>query len=194
MWKLSSASDWLDRLNQSRHAMLWLFIASMLETLLIPIPIEVILIPWMLRHPERRWRVAAVALTGNLTAALLGFYLGAYALAAWGDGLISFFGGQQAFEAFQQRFSEQGFLAIMLIGIVPIPFQSAMLVAGASGYPVGLFLLAALVGRGVRYFGLAALVALVEDQAMALWQRYSRPLGVIGLTLTGVWLWQAFIA
>ncbi|KPM76795.1 YqaA family protein [Cobetia sp. UCD-24C] len=194
MWKLSSASDWLDRLNQSRHAMLWLFIASMLETLLIPIPIEVILIPWMLRHPERRWRVAAVALAGNLTAALLGFYLGAYALAAWGDGLISFFGGQQAFEAFQQRFSEQGFLAIMLIGIVPIPFQSAMLVAGASGYPVGLFLLAALVGRGVRYFGLAALVALVEDQAMALWQRYSRPLGVIGLTLTSVWLWQAFIA
>ena len=194
MWKLSSASDWLDRLNHSRHAMLWLFIASMLETLLIPIPIEVVLIPWMLRHPERRWRVAAVALAGNLTAALLGFYLGAYALATWGDGLIGFFGGQQAFESFQQRFSEQGFLAIMLIGIVPIPFQSAMLVAGASGYPVALFLLVALIGRGVRYFGLAALVALVEDQALALWQRYSRPLGVIGLALTGVWLWQAFIA
>ena len=193
MLKLSSASDWLDRLNHSRHAMLWLFVASVLETLLIPIPIEVILIPWMLRHPERRWRIAAVALAGNLSAALVGFYLGAHALALWGDSLIGLFGGQQAFEAFQQRFSEQGFVAIMLIGIVPIPFQSAMLVVGASDYPVGLFMLAALIGRGLRYFGLAALVALVEDRAMALWRRYSRPLGLVGLVAVGAWLWQAFV-
>ena len=65
--RLTSARAWLDRLDKSRHAMTLLFLASMMETLLIPIPIEVILIPWMLCHADRKWRIATVALAGNLT-------------------------------------------------------------------------------------------------------------------------------
>lgn len=188
---LASATTWFNRLEESGHAYWLLFLASVLETLLIPIPIEIILIPWMMAHPEKKWRIASVALAGNLFAATLGYGLGSLAMEQWGESLIAAYGGQAAYADFQARFAEDGFMAILAIGIVPVPFQIAMLVAGASDYPLVLFLLAALLARGVRYFGLALLVALFGDAAMKLWQRHSRLVGIGLLVLFVGWMvWQ----
>ena len=192
--KLTSARAWLDRLDKSRHAMTLLFFASMMETLLVPIPIEVILIPWMLCHPQRKWRIAAVALAGNLTAATFGYYLGAFAMDQWGDTLVGFFGGRDAYEAFDQRFRNDGFTAILAIGIIPIPFQIAMLVAGASGYPIALFLVAACIARGIRYFGLALLIQVAGKAALDLWNRHAKPIGIAGVLLFAAWLWFKWFA
>lgn len=192
--KLTSARAWLDRLDRSRHAMTLLFFASMMETLLVPIPIEVILIPWMLCHPQRKWRIAAVALAGNLTAATLGYYLGVFAMDQWGDTLVGFFGGQEAYDTFDQQFQEDGFTAILAIGIIPIPFQIAMLVAGASGYPIAFFLVAACIARGIRYFGLALLIQVAGKAAMDLWNRHAKPIGAVGLLLFAIWIWFKWFA
>lgn len=188
---LASASAWLDRLAESRHAYWLLFVASVLETLLIPIPIEVILIPWMLLHPEKKWRIASVALAGNLTAATFGYWLGSLAMDQWGDSLIAMYGGQAAYEDFQARFNQDGFMAIVAIAVVPVPFQIAMLIAGASDYPFFLFLLAAVLARSTRYFGLAILVALFGDAAIRLWRQHSKPVGIGLIILFVVWVgWQ----
>lgn len=187
--QLISARAWLNRLDRSRHALWLLFVASMLETLIVPIPIEVILIPWMLCHPHRKWQIAGVALAGNLTAAALGYYAGVFAMEAWGESLIHFFGSEEAYSAFEQRMAEDGFTAILAIGIVPIPFQLAMLAAGASGYSFVLFMLAAMLARGLRYFGLATLVAVAGDKALQVWQQHSRLLGAVAIGLLALWFW-----
>ncbi|GHC21468.1 hypothetical protein GCM10010082_11460 [Kushneria pakistanensis] len=156
-----------------------LFVASVLETLIVPIPIETVLIPWMVLRPERRWWLALIALAGNLMAGAIGYGLGAWAMGHFGDQLISLFGGQQAFNDFDQRFSDNGFLAVLSIGVIPIPFQIAMLVAGSTGYSFLLFMLAAMLARGARYFGLALLVHFFGDRARRLWQRNERTMLVL---------------
>ncbi|REC95302.1 YqaA family protein [Kushneria indalinina] len=159
---------------------IWLlFVASMLETLIVPIPIETVLIPWMVLRPERRWQLALVALAGNLLAAAIGYGLGVWAMGYFGDQLIGLFGGQQAFNDFDQRFSDNGFLAVLSIGVIPIPFQIAMLVAGSTGYSLVLFMLAAMLARGARYFGLALLVHFFGDRALRLWKRHERTMLVL---------------
>jgi membrane protein DedA with SNARE-associated domain len=77
-------------------------------------------------------------------------------------------------------FRDHGFWAIVGIGVAPIPFQIAMLVAGASHYSIALFLLAAAIARGIRYYGLAALVRNFGDRAESLWQEHA------GWVLAGV--------
>ncbi|MFC0268138.1 YqaA family protein [Kushneria aurantia] len=164
----------LSELMDHRRAVWLLFFASMLETLIVPIPIETILIPWMVLRPQKRWWLATVALAGNLLAAAIGYGLGVWAMGHFGDQLIALFGGQQAFDAFDQRFADNGFVAVLSIGVIPIPFQIAMLVAGSTGYPFPLFMLAAVLARGARYFGLALLVHFVGDRALRLWKRNER--------------------
>ena len=53
-------------------------------------------------------------------------------------------GMEESYQAFQGFFNRYGFAAILAIGILPIPFQVAMITAGLSGYPILLFVLAAL--------------------------------------------------
>lgn len=189
---LTSSRAWRHRLARSPHALGLLFLLSMLETWFLPVPLELVLIPWMLCHCDRRWAIAAAALGGNLTAALIGYYFGYFLMDHWGPELINFFGDQESFEQLKQNLEEDGFVTILTIGISPLPFQIAMLAAGATAYPVVLFLLAAMLSRGVRYFGLAFLVGLVGPRALEFWNRYSLPLGIGIAAALGGWLWMQF--
>lgn len=187
--KLTSARAWVNRLARSRHALALLFVLSIMETLILPVPLELVLIPWMLCHPDRRWMIAASALAGNLTAALVGYYLGFFVMDLWGAELIDFFGDQETYEELKSNLEADGFVTILTIGLSPVPFQIAMLAAGATAYPVLLFGFAALLARGVRYFGLAALAGLIGLNAVKAWKRYALPLGMLILIVGCVSLW-----
>jgi membrane protein YqaA with SNARE-associated domain len=188
-----SAQTWLERLDRSAFALPLLFALSMAETLIIPIPIEAILIPWMLSQSRRRWTIATVALAGNITAAALGYGLGALAMEQWGDSLIELFGGMQAYDSFAEQIRSDGFMSIVAVGITPTPLQIAMLAAGATGYSFLLFLLAVTLSRALRYYGLVLLVHFAGDAALRLWKRYSRQLGAALLAVAGAWLLFAFV-
>ena len=59
------ARRWLERLNGSKH-MLWLLaLFSFLETLIVPVPIELVLIPLMALNRQRIWRIATVTTAGQ---------------------------------------------------------------------------------------------------------------------------------
>lgn len=188
-----SADTWLDRLDRSAFALPLLFLLSMLETLILPIPIEAILIPWMLTQHRRRWTIATVALAGNLTAAALGYWLGVLAMEQWGDTLIGLFGGADAFDSFSSEIENNGFKAILAVGITPTPLQIAMLAAGAAGYSFLLFLLAVGLSRATRYYGLVVLVHFAGDAALTLWRRHNKQIGAGLLLLAGVGMWFLFI-
>lgn len=163
---------------------LWLIgIASFLETIIVPIPIEVVLIPYMLARRDLLWSIALVTTLGCLLASAVGYGFGFFLYGSVGQKLIETMGWGQDFQTFQRWFDDSGFWAILAIGVVPIPFQVAMLAAGVSGYPILLFMLAATLARGIRYFGLALLVRLVGTQALALWNRHKL---TAGLLLLGV--------
>lgn len=188
--QLTSSHDWLDRLGRSRHALAVLFLLSMMETLFLPIPLEFVLIPWMLCHSDKKWSIAGAALGGNVTAAIGGYYLGFFFMDQWEPALINFFGDQSSYQELEKQLEEDGFMSILTIGISPIPFQIAFLAAGATGFPIYLFGLAAILSRGVRYFGLAVLVKLAGPSAIKVWKRYSTPIGILilGGVVLSLWL------
>jgi membrane protein YqaA with SNARE-associated domain len=158
-------------------------IASFLETIIVPIPIEVVMIPYMLARRDLLWRIAAMTTIACLLAATFGYGLGYFFYDSVGRGLIDLMGWQADYAAFQDWFDAQGFWAILAIGVAPIPFQIAMLVAGVAGYPLMLFILATGIARGIRYFGLALLVRAFGDRALDLWQRHRLTASVLLLAL-----------
>jgi len=185
---MNRTEKWRQRLETSENALALLFVASFLETTVVPIPIEVVLIPFMLTNRDRLWLIAAVTLAGCLAGALVGYGVGYFLFESVGTWLIDTFGWQQSYQEFQGMFDRYGFWAVIAIGVTPIPFQVAMLVAGTAEYSILLFVLAAAIARGVRYFGLALLVHLFGERAMGLWERHSTAvsIGILGGVVVGV--------
>ncbi len=165
--------QWFERINGSKN-MLWLLgTLSFLETIILPIPIELVLIPLMAANKQRIWLLATVTTAGCLVASLVGYSVGLVLYQSVGTWFIEFMGMEQSYQSFQTFFDQYGFAAILAIGILPIPFQVAMITAGLSGYPILLFALAALIARGLRYFGLAWLVHCFGHRVLVLWKRHA---------------------
>lgn len=175
---MKRVETWSRRLSESRYALALIGVASFLETLVLPIPIELIVVPFMLANRRRIWLIAAITTLGCLLGAVVGYGFGALLFGSAGQWLIETFGWQAAFERFSQQFDRNGFWAILSIGITPIPFQIAMLAAGVAGYPILLFLLATAVARGLRYFGLAVLVVVFGQRTLTLWKKHSTSVGI----------------
>jgi len=114
-----------------------------------------------------------VTTAGCLVASLVGYSIGLVLYESVGTWIIESMGMQSSYRAFQTFFDQYGFAAILAIGILQIPFQAAMITAGLSGYPIMLFVLAALIARGLRYFGLAWLVHRFGHPVLVMWKRHA---------------------
>lgn len=184
----SRAATLLDRLRQGRTAFPLLFGASFLEALIIPIPIELVLVPYMMAERGRIWAIATVTLAGCLAGALVGYGVGLLVLETVGRAIMDWGGWSESYPVFQDFFARHGFWAIVAVGILPIPFQVAMLAAGATAYPLVAFVAAVLLARGIRYHGLALIVRLYGTRALDLWRRHkTAAMALAALVLMALW-------
>ncbi|MGE9270024.1 MAG: YqaA family protein [Verrucomicrobiales bacterium] len=158
------------RANSSQSHLFFMGVASFLEATVVPIPLETLLIPYFHKHRDSLWRTAAVVTLACLIGASVFYLIGKVALDSWGQSIIETFSDVASFDRMKDTLNEHGFLLILLAGISPVPFQIAMLGAGAVDYPFANFLLAATIARGIRYFGLAYLVHRYGHRALKLWQ------------------------
>lgn len=193
MPKDSRADRWLARLLDSKSLLWMVFVLSFLESILLPVPLELVLIPLLLHRRERWFAIATATLAGCLVGATLGYFVGVYFFETVGQWLLQWTGFSAEFATFQETFNEQAFSTLMLVGITPIPFQVGMLTAGSTGYPYVLFLLASLIARGLRYYGLALLVYWLGERVLNWWQQHSKSLGW-GVLIAGIAIYLVIIS
>lgn len=198
MPKRQRAQQLVHRLVESPKSQFFLVWLSFLEAVIVPIPLEAVLVPYMQLRRDIVWRIAALALLGFIVASGLGYLVGLLAFNTIGTFIIESFGWQQDFQRIQELFGQYGFWALFGIGLLPIPSQVAMLAGGAFGYSVPLFVLAMGLSRGLRYFGLAVLVVWLGNSVshhLALWQawarRHRKTAALIAVVIIGVigYLW-----
>lgn len=172
----------------SKHMLTGITFASFLESTIVPIPLEAVMIPLMQARRESLWKIALMATVGCVIGAIFGYALGYYLFDLIGQWIIDSFFSAEQFENVKSQMDRQGFWFVMTLGIAPIPFQVAMLAAGATKFSLLLFLIATVIARSLRYFGLAAVVYYAGDKAEQLIKRY-RMKAVIAITLVVLLLW-----
>jgi len=176
------------KLVDSKHMLKGITLASFLESTIVPIPLEAVMVPLMQARRESLWQIALMATIGCVIGAVFGYALGYYLFDMVGQWLIDTFFSQEQFDNVKQQMQNQGFWFVMTLGIAPIPFQVEMLAAGATQYSLPLFLLATVIARSIRYFGLAAVVYYTGDKAEQLIKRYKMK-AVIAITIAVLLLW-----
>lgn len=180
-------SDRVQAWIESKQILWGVFFASIAETTVVPIPIEVVLIPIMLANCDKLWRISASALAGCLVGASIGYFIGMGAYEGIGQPVIEMMGMETEFEEYRARIEENGFWYVLVIAVTPVPFQIAYLGAGVVQMPFLSFLAAVILGRGARYFGLGLLVYIL-GRAAGPWlerNKYRLALWVTGIFIGG---------
>lgn len=183
-----SIKESVRKLVQSKHMLSGITLASFLESTVVPIPLEALMIPLMQKRREKLWLIAFLATVGCMLGALLGYAFGYFVFELIRDYVMEYLTSEEQFKAFQDRMASDGFWFVFSTGVTPIPLQVAMLAAGVSGYSLGLFMLAVALGRIIRYFGLAVLVYYFGDQSERVIRRYKWQSILVGILLViAVW-------
>ena len=165
--------DWVMRLAGTRWAVPALAAVSFAEASFFPIIPEVLLGPMVLARQERAWWYALICTVASVLGGLFGYAIGVF-LTPLGLQILRIFGHGQGMEAYQAWFAANGFWVILLKGFTPIPFKLVTIASGIARFDLGLFVLAAVITRGGRFFLGAALLrhpkakALVEKHLLLL--------------------------
>lgn len=172
----------------SKHMLSGITVASFLESTIVPIPLEAVLVPLMQARREKLWLIALMATLGCIAGALFGYGIGYYLFDLVGDWVINTFSSPVQFENVRQQMQSQGFWFVMTLGIVPIPFQIAMLAAGATKFSLILFLIASAIARSIRYFGLAVVVYYAGNKAEKIISEHkTKAMIIVSAVILSVW-------
>ena len=159
-------------LIESKHILSGIGVASFLESTIVPIPLEALLLPLMQKRRDKLWIIAAVTTLGCMVGALAGYAIGYFLFDLMQELIMQYVTTPAQFEQFQSTMEREGFWFIFSTGITPLPLQLAMLAAGVSQYSLFLYMVAVTTSRITRYFGLAILVYYFGDKTERLIRKY----------------------
>lgn len=155
---LKSLYDRTMALADHPQAMWALALVAFLESSVFPIPPDLLMIPMILARPSRAWAIALVALVASVLGGLLGYAIGAFFYDSIGAPILQAMGKAEAMEAFNTRFNDFGFWAVLTAGVTPFPYKVITIMSGWTGMPLGTFIATSILARALRFFLVAALL------------------------------------
>lgn len=162
---------------------------SFAESSFFPVPPDVMLAPMCLAMPRRAFYFALITTFASVAGGLFGYAIGYFAF----DALQPWLQESHYWPAYQtavEWFERWGFWAVFIAGFSPIPYKVFTIAAGALSMALLPFTVASFVGRGLRFFLVAGLMAWGGAHMEAMLHRYVDRLGwaLIGLIAVAV-LW-----
>lgn len=142
------------RWTRSENSPLALFFASVAESTVVPVPIEMVMAPMMLADRARIWLFALATFAGCVAGSTLAWLTGFFFFETAGQALIAALDQQEAYARFQAYVEQNGVWATAFIAITPIPLVTAGLGAGAAKMNFFLFIAIVSAMRFIRYFGI----------------------------------------
>ncbi|MGB1264970.1 MAG: YqaA family protein [Nereida ignava] len=150
--------NWTLSMAEHPHALWVLALVSFVESSVFPIPPDILMIPMILAAPSRAFVIAGVALVSSVLGGLLGYAIGALAFDTLGQPILQALGKADSMEAFNGRFNEVGFWAVLIAGVTPFPYKVITIMSGWTAMPLGTFIVTSIIARGLRFFIVAALL------------------------------------
>lgn len=150
--------NWTLSLAAHRHAVWWLAAVSFIESSVFPIPPDVLLIPMILARPQLAFRFALICTVTSVLGGLAGYGIGHFLFESIGRPLVALYGATEALQGIQGDFAENGWWIVLGGGMTPFPYKVVTIASGALGLDPWAFTASSIVGRGARFFLVAALL------------------------------------
>ena len=181
--------DWVMAMAGKRHAIWALAGVSFAESAFFPIPPDILLVPMVLADRRRAWRIAGVCTLASVMGGMLGYAIGLWLLDAVGQPLLEFYGTEEKFSQFQYYYNEWGGWIVGAGGFTPLPYKVITIASGVTKLDIGIFILASVISRGLRFYIEAALLYLFGEPVREFIERHLGKMALLFFaTLVGAFL------
>lgn len=150
--------EWTMKWAEHRLAPKILMALSFAESVIFPIPPDVLLAPMVLAKPQKAWYYASITTIASVVGGIAGYWLGYYMFEPWIVPAIEAMGYTERFDKAILWFQEWGVWVVFLAGFSPIPYKVFTVSAGFLQMLFVPFLIASAIGRGLRFFLVAGLI------------------------------------
>jgi membrane protein YqaA with SNARE-associated domain len=159
--------NWVLKWANTPYASAALFIFAFIEAIFFPVPADIFLIVLVLGYRSKAFRYALYTTFGSVSGAFVGYMAGHF---LWinSAGEFTRFANMffnnipgfstDLFNNLKELYAQMDFMIIFTAGFTPVPFKIFTITAGVFDMNLVMFLIAALISRGVRYFLLAFLL------------------------------------
>lgn len=146
------------RWSRHRHATRYLGLLSFSESSFFPIPPDVMLAPMVLAQRDRAWYLATLTTITSVLGGLFGYLIGWLLFEQLGEPIVAFYDAGAQLQSVRTWFDRYGVWVVFLAGFSPVPYKLFTVTSGLMGMALMPFVLASAVGRGARFFLVAALI------------------------------------
>jgi membrane protein YqaA with SNARE-associated domain len=172
--------DFMSHHSSKERAPWWLALISFAESSFFPVPPDLFLSAILISQKGAHWlRLAVITTLASVAGGLFGYLIGYFFFNFVGVPLISFYHAEPAFREVEQLFSGNAFLAIFLAAFTPIPYKVFTIAAGFFKINLPVFIIASLIGRGLRFFVVAYLFKTFGEGIGNLLYRYFNIVAII---------------
>ncbi|PID35197.1 MAG: cytochrome B [Rhodobacterales bacterium] len=150
--------DWTISLAESPYALWALAVVAFAESSFFPIPPDILMIPMIIAMPHRAFVIAGVALGASVLGGAFGYFIGWGLYETVGLPVLEFYGKTDKFDQFATTYNHFGAWAVLIAGVTPFPYKVITILSGSTGLNFGVFMVASVIARGLRFFVVATLL------------------------------------
>ncbi|EZP74624.1 YqaA family protein [Novosphingobium resinovorum] len=143
--------EWTMAKASHRHAGWWLAAFAFMEASFFPVPPHPLLGLMCLAEPKKAIRFAAIATLASVAGGLLGYAIGHFAYAAFGEALLRALHLSESFPKAACYLRDYGAEIIIVKGATPIPFKLLTITAGFIGMNLLVFVGASIISRSISF-------------------------------------------
>ena len=144
--------NWIVEKSSHPRASWYLFAISFTESSFSPFPPDPLMVPMIIMNKSRAWWLAFLTSLASVLGGILGYAIGYYLFAEYGERILQFYGLTEAFSNFKHSFETWGFWAIIIKAFTPIPFKLVTIACGVLKFDFTMFMIATTISRSLRFF------------------------------------------
>lgn len=182
------STQWFRERAHGAYAKAWLFFLSFSESSFLFIPPDILLIAILLAHSRKWFYYSILTTVASVLGAVFGYAVAVFFFDTIGIKIIHFYNLEVHVDYARLLFNNNAFLVIFTGAFTPIPYKVFVLMAGFLKVNFFIFLVASIIGRGLRYFVVSYAVHLFGKQATVFISRYSAALTVSVIILVAVFI------
>ena len=155
---------WTLKWAEAKHAIFALAIISFIESSIFPIPPDVLLIAICFSRPKKWFTAALWCTIASVLGGIAGYGIGYFLWETVGEPIVKMYHGEPIMVKVEAWYTDYGFLGVIAAAVTPIPYKVFTIASGLLRFDLLQFVLASIIGRGFRFFVVAALIRFAGEK------------------------------